>query len=50
LGGGQAVDFWHADVHEDHVGPVGVGQRHRFGAVVSFGDHLDVGPAAEQDA
>ena len=34
----------HADVEEDDVGPVLLGQLHRFGAVLRLGDDLELGP------
>lgn len=41
-GGGGAVHFGHADVHEDDVGAVLAGGFDGFEAGAGFGDDLDV--------
>ncbi len=42
-GGGKAVHFRHADVHQDDVGSVLAGGVDGFEAVAGFGDDVDVG-------
>ena len=39
----DAVQFRHADVEDDDVGPVLLAQAHRFEAVAGFGDHREAG-------
>ena len=40
-GGGDAVELWHADVHEDDVGAVQVDGAQHAAPVVGLADHLD---------
>jgi hypothetical protein len=47
LGGGEAVDAGHADVHQHDVGPVGVDRRVDLRAVGRLGHHADVLAARE---
>ncbi len=47
LGGGEAVDPGHPDVHEHHVGPVPVGRREHLGAIGRLSHHVDAGGTAE---
>jgi hypothetical protein len=44
----EPVESWHADVHEDHVGPQLSGQVHGAGPVRCLTDHLDVVASVEQ--
>ena len=37
----QAVHLGHADVHQDHVGPLGFRHLHRFNTVGRLTDNLD---------
>ena len=46
-GGRDAVELWHADVHEHDVGPVEVHRPEHLAAVVGLGDHLEARCAGE---
>ena len=47
-GGFESVHLGHADVHQDHVGPLTLGDLDGFVAVGCFADHLDAVFGSEQ--